>query len=226
VTLASDPAAPAVVLCDMDLQFGTSAQLLGITPDRDVADLIRGLAAPGPLDAYLIREPVSGLHVLPAPRELELAETVMPEDLSRVVMRLRQRFDHVVLDLPSQLDFMTLSLLDLSSRMYLLTEPVLPTMDRTLQLMTLLAQQGFGSDRIQVVLNRRAGFESSPLASTEALLPGMPIAHVLPHERHVLEAAEGGQAFVHVRPKSEYAQAVAGIARELAERLHLETGAA
>jgi pilus assembly protein CpaE len=215
VALAADLGGERVALCDADLQFGTVARLLGLDPRHDLSDLASELDHPGPLDAYLAREPETGLFVLAAPRDLVRAESVTAEALSRVVIALRRRFQQVVIDVPNRLDHMTLSILDLSDTVLVVTEPVAPTLLRTAQLLRLLEQQGFGPGRLKVVLNRQEHADTalSRRAADEHL--GRSVDFEIPRERRPLDGQSRFAALVTDRPRSDFSQSVKRMARGL-----------
>ena len=105
--LAGSHEAGEVALADTALQFGDAAALLGLAPDRDLADMARGLDEPGALSAYLSQHPETGLRVLARPRELYDAEGLTPERWRATIETLRdcdaragdprtRRVDHVL----------------------------------------------------------------------------------------------------------------------------------
>src|SRR5262245_48413352 len=80
------------LLLDLDLQFGDAAVVLGMEPERTVADL---MIAPGKLDgeklaSYTLSHP-SGLELLPAPTRPEDAELVTETNLTQLLEIARER---------------------------------------------------------------------------------------------------------------------------------------
>ena len=204
-----------VALCDFALQWGDAAELLGVTPDRDVLDLIQDLDRLVALPTYLAEEPETGLRILPAPRDAVAAEEITPEDLSRVLIVLRRRFDLVVVDAPPRLDALTLAALDLSETIVVVTEAVAPTVQATGRFLEALAALGFEGDRVRVVVNRHASFEGNFTEAAVAEHLGRTPDAVVPDDEAAVVAAHRGVPAVFTKPKSKFTQAVRQLANEL-----------
>ncbi len=201
-----------VVLCDAVVQLGNASAFLGLAPDRDLAEMVRDLDDLGALSTYLSHHRETGLRVLACPRDPRDAEVIAPDDLSRVLVSLRRRFALVVVDCPAVLDLLTLAVLDLSETIFAVTEAITPTILATARFLELLAEQGFGEDRIRVVLNRHS--------SQEGVLPrrmvdeelGRPVDLLLPDDKAALGAVSRGVPLVMSRPKGQLSQAIGELA--------------
>ncbi len=92
-----------VVAVDANPDFGTLGRLSGAArpSDRSLADLLEDadrLKTAAELNAYVSREP-SGLHVLAAPRDAELAASLGPDRYGELVAFLGCFYEVVLLDL-------------------------------------------------------------------------------------------------------------------------------
>lgn len=211
LVLAGSGQAGEVALCDAALQFGDAAPLLGLAPDRDLADMVRDLDDIGALSAYLSRHPETGLRTLARPRDLADAERVTPEELSRVLIRLERRFDYVVVDTPGVLDLMTLAVFDLSEKIYLVIEATAPTVLEAARLLRVLEGQGFAAERLRLIVSRYAAFEGNLPPGTVAQQLGRPVDFVVAQDRALIVAANRGQPLVLGRSKSEFPAAISQI---------------
>ncbi len=201
-----------VVLCDGAVQLGNAAAFLGLVPDRDLADMVDGLDDLGPLSTYLSRHRETGLRLLACPRDPRDAERIAPDDMSRVLVALRRRFELVVVDCPPVLDLLTLAVLDLSETIFVVTEGVTPTLLSTSVFLELLEDQGFGRPRVRVVLNRHSTAEGVlPQRMVEEEL-GRPIDHLLPEDKAALGAVARGAPVVMSRPKAPLSAAIGELA--------------
>jgi pilus assembly protein CpaE len=213
VLSASDLTVGEVALCDADLQFGNAAAHLGLVPDHDLSDLTRGLEGLQTLATHFASHAQTHLHVLASPRDPIDADRITPEEMSRVVIALRRRFEVVVVDAPSMLDLLSLALLDLSDLIFLVTEPVAPSVVSTRRCLDLLERQGIGAGRIELVLNRAGGGEGRlPDALVEEQL-GRPIEHRVPEDRAVAVAANRGEPAVVAKQQSPFAEAISELAQ-------------
>lgn len=203
----------AVVLCDAALQLGSAAALLHLAPQLDVADLVRDLADLEAISTYLSVEEETGLRVLASPRDPREAEGISPEDLGRVLIALRRRFEVVVVDTPRGLDMLTLAVLDLAETIFVVTEPLAPTVAATARLLGLLAEQGLAGERVRIVLNRHSNAEWNLKERLVAEHLGRPVDHVVPYNEAVLLAASTGVPLVLRERRSNFGEAVSRLAQ-------------
>ena len=204
-----------VVLCDAALQLGSAAALLHLAPELDVADLVRDLDTLEAISAYLTVEEESGLRVLASPRDPREAERISPEDLGRVLIALRRRFEVVVVDTPRILDLLTLAVLDLAETIFVVTEPLATTVAATARLLDLLAEQGLAGERVRIVLNRYSSAEWNLRDRLVAEHLGRPVDHVVPYNEMVLLAASAGFPLVLRERRSNFTEAVSRLAQSV-----------
>lgn len=118
-----------VALVDADLQFGDIAVMLKTKLEHTIVD---AAAAGDRLDSLLLqslmfRHDPSGLMVLPAPIEPALAEKVGVDDVRHIIEVLRSFCDHVVVDTPSTLNELVLTLVDDSDDIVLVSAMEVPS---------------------------------------------------------------------------------------------------
>lgn len=220
----SDQVKGSVVLCDTATQFGSAAAFLGLSPQRDLADFIRDSHGSSALAACLTDEPVSGLKVLAAPRDPIEGDRIAPEDVTRVLIELRRRFRWVVVDTPPVLDLLTLTVLDSSDKIFVVTEAVTPTILGTARLLTLLDSERLGGDRIRVVLNRFNSFDGILSERTVIDRLGRDIDYVVPYDRTFVTAATRGRPVVMGKPAAPLEAALSRIGEEAVGLASVRTG--
>jgi len=214
LALARSTSAGSVALCDGSVQFGGVAGTLGLAVDHDLADLVRDLDQAESLATYLATERQTGLRFLAGPRDPHAAEAITPDDLSRILVLLRGEFDEVIVDLPSTLDLMTLSALELCEAIYVVTEAVAPTILTTRRFLDLLEEVGFDHDRLFVVVNRYIKELNLPEVVVRDEL-GRDVEHFVPYDKSVVTAENQGSPLALSAPNGAFAEAVGRIASEL-----------
>jgi pilus assembly protein CpaE len=217
--------APQALQCDASLQFGNATAHLGLAADRDVIDLLRDLDAATTLTPYLIHHAETGLNVLAPPREPSEAERLAPEDLSRALVALRRRFETLVVDLPAQIDLMSLAALDLADRIWVVTEAVAPSVVSTARLLGLLDEVGLG-ERVRVVVNQYSSYEGNLSEGIVAQRLGRPVDRVVPYDRAVVVAANRGTPFILAQKRGAFAEAIGELAGEFVESVRSVAAAA
>ena len=204
------------LLLDLDLQFGDAAVVLGMEPERTVADL---MIAPGKLDgeklaSYTVPHP-SGLELLAAPIRPEDAELVTEANLTQVLEIARERFEVVIVDTPPFFHGPVLATLDRTDVLLLLCGLDVPTLRNVRLSLETLELLSFPGERVRVVLNRANSKVGLKPTEVETAL-GAQIRFHLPSDRVVPLTVNQGSPAVLAETRSEFARAIAGLARALA----------
>ena len=145
-----------VLLLDLDFEAGSSAVLTGISARYSILDLIDNLhRLDESLLASLVGEHESGLHVLPAPKELVDGNSPKPEHLRTVLRLLRQHYRLVVVDTARPLSPMGSTVIGQSDDVFLVVNPDLVSLRNAKRLLPHLREvrSESGLDP-RIVLNR------------------------------------------------------------------------
>ncbi len=204
------------LLLDLDLQFGDAAIMLGIEPDKTIYDLV---VAPGELDSeklagYTTRHS-SGLEILPAPLRPEDAELVTETKLARLLEVARESFDVIVVDTSPFFHGPMLATLDRTDELLVICGLDIPTLKNVRLSLQTLELLSFPMDRIRIVLNRANSKVGMKPSEVEGALD-VKIRFAVPSDRAVPLSVNRGAPAVVAEPKSEYACAVAEMAKALA----------
>lgn len=150
-----DSTGRGTVIVDLDLQFGTIADYLGVRPRGSLADL---LGVSGRLDEELLRsvttEAEGGISVLAAPSTILPLESVDTDDLLRVLDLLRKHFGQVVLDLPANWTNWTLSAAAAADVILLVTELSVASLRQAKRRLDLFRSVGIEDSAVKIVVNR------------------------------------------------------------------------
>jgi pilus assembly protein CpaE len=197
-----------VVAVDLDLQFGQLATHMNLDPRQTIADVVRDEAAlrePEILRTYSTRHD-SGLHVLAAPTNPELAELVTAEHVDRVLTTLLDSYDQLVIDTGSWLDERTLAAFEHAESVIFVVNPEIPALKATHALVDYLNEAGTVAAKSTFVLNNTFGREVLKLRDVENAL-GMKVALELPYDPFLyLKAVNEGVPVVVGAPRSAAAE--------------------
>jgi pilus assembly protein CpaE len=143
------------VIVDLDLQFGSVADFLGVKPRGNLADL---LGVENRLDEELLRsvagEAEGGLSVIAAPDAIMPLESVDTDDLLRVLTLLRQQYDYVVLDLPANWTNWTLSAALAADAILMVVELSIASLRQARRRLELFRSVGIEDRAVEIVVNR------------------------------------------------------------------------
>jgi pilus assembly protein CpaE len=217
VAVALALAGASTVIVDLDLQFGDVGLALGLKPERTVYDLaVSGGSLDGDkVDTFLAEHP-SGARALLAPLRPDQAAAVTVSFLREVFEILRSRYEVVVVDTPPAFSPEVIAAVDNSSDLCVVGMlDALSLKDTKIGLET-LAQMGYVSDQLTLVLNRSDTNVGISEQDVETLLGRRPDV-LVPSDRAIPRAITAGQPIVVAEPKSNAAKAFTGLARRYVE---------
>jgi pilus assembly protein CpaE len=206
-----------VCVVDLDLSFGDVAITLQLFPARTIADAVHLESG---LD-FSVLEPLltdyrDRLSALVAPVQPDAKDSIPPSLIGRVLGLLKQHFDFVVVDTSPSFDEYVLQAFDATDELLLVTTLDVPTLKNVKVAVETLDLLNFSKNRRHLVLNRsddKVGLTAEKVESTLA----MPIASALPTSSQVAHATNSGEPIISAQPKHPVSQAVATLARSLAD---------
>jgi pilus assembly protein CpaE len=214
-----------VCLLDLDIQFGDAALYLDLDPRSDLVEIVQ---KPTRLDTALLlgamTEHKSGLEVLQAPIEPMPLDALRTETVGRLIDLAQQEFDYVVIDLPLALAAWYEMALDMTDKLYLVTQLNVPAIRQTRRLIDILKDEGLYSLPVSIVLNRYVRrFNDGPrLKQCSKALDATIDHYLVEDEATVLEAVNRGVALAQVHKRAKICRTIRDMAlacrRELAAR--------
>lgn len=203
-----------VALMDGDLQFGDVSVHLNIQPSRTMVDAIHK----GELDTELLPELMlahnSGLKLLLAPHQPELADSVTPEMLPKIIKTLKRQFNAVIVDTQTQLTDKTLSILDNADHILVITSPELPAIKNAKLFLDLAAQLEIASERIDVVMNYAKLPGGIPTDKIEKALKVSSSFHI-PYDPRLRTATNRGVTVIQQDSGAPAARAIMALAEAI-----------
>jgi pilus assembly protein CpaE len=211
---------PRIALVDLNLQFGDIDLMLNLSPQNTIA----GLAQKGHggidaelLEQYLTLHPDSGLRILVAPSTPQYAESITVYTVEQVVETLRENYDIIIVDTPSQLQDTTLAVLDAAKTILLLTSLDLLALHKTRTALDMLRQL-YAPEKIQLILNRANSDVGISLADVESVL-GVPMRAQIPSDgKVVVTSINEGKPFVLFNTQTVIARQINKLALEMLGR--------
>jgi pilus assembly protein CpaE len=168
IAVGLDTADTPTALVDASLQFGDVAVSLNLQVKNSFIDLA---SRADELDATFVDEVLlrhnTGLRVLAAPPRPEVADEVTAGQVRNVLQFLKRNFAYVVVDTSSNMDDITLAVLDVADLLITIATPEIPSIKDTRLLFDLLGVLEFPKERMFFVLNKmdkRSGISSEAVA--------------------------------------------------------------
>ncbi len=214
-----------VLLIDCNLQFGDVGVFLNLQTNHHVADLTATVddLDDEVVDTFLTAHP-SGLRVLLAPPRPEIAETIDPKNVVRLVKALAERFDFTVVDTKTSMDDLTLGLFDIADKIILVATPTLPAVKNVRLVLDVLDALEFPPDKAIFVLNRMQSERERGRISAEAIENNLKrkVAIQIPiDDRAMITAVNRGAPLV-AGDRADRSRSPTRELVELAMRLHVD----
>lgn len=219
VVVARESARPTA-LVDLNLQFGDIDLMLNITPERTIAAMIQRM---NQLDAdlmesFLTLHKESGLKVLAAPNRPEYADTITVFVVEKVLQVLRERYTYVIIDTPSFLQDTTLTALDHSDEILLLTALDLLALHNTKTALAMMQKLRYGPEKVKLILNRSDSDVGISPDDVEQTLDYEISAYIPSDGRVAVTSVNEGDPFVLSQQRTQITQAVRRIAYQVMDR--------
>jgi pilus assembly protein CpaE len=215
-TLATD--GKAVVLLDLNLQFGNAAMFFDLRPRTTIVDFARGDITRVTEDdfANYLADHKSGVRILAAPPSPEESELVSIAAVQQAIDLARGGRDAVVLDLATKLDEVTLAALDVTDIVCVVAAPHLAALRSTADTLAMLTRLGIANERTLVALVRNSPKGIDDAAVAKFLNRKADV--VVPFAEKADAAADLGVPYVLAEPNDKTAIALKQLALRLATR--------
>lgn len=213
------------LLVDLDLEMGEIASMLGVQPRFHFVDLVRNFHR---MDADLLASYIeshdSGVHVLSAPFEPEVGESVTQHQISTILEFLRGHYDYVVVDMSKSLAPPAMATLRAADSIFLITNVDVPSIRNLKRALPSLDQATGGDvERLRLVVNRFNGKGLVGLKDLEDTL-GLEVYATLGNDyKTVIEAMSTGRPLV-LNGGSRYGSQIRELAQDVVDGFEAESG--
>ena len=216
----------SVALVDANFQFGDLGLLLNVNPNNtaSIADALAELAEghADAVDAALINHQ-SGVKVLLPPPSPEMAELITADHMRRIISRLRQRNDLVVVDTSSQLNDPTLTILDAADVVLTVLTYDLASIKNTRVFLGVAERLGYSEEKVKVVLNKADSTNGITLADLEGSIGRKVDFTIGSDARAAIHAMNHGVPFASGNGGAQISRDVIAVARAVATPLAVES---
>src|SRR4030066_751694 len=144
-----------VLLFEGKVFFGHLEVMLNLRVQNSISDLIPHATN---LDEGLIRDVVtphpSGIHVLLAPSNVQIAQGIRAEDVYNIYMGVSRFYDYMVVDAGGPLNDISVTLMDATDRILLVNTPDLGALHDTSRFLQLSRSLAYPMEKILMILNK------------------------------------------------------------------------
>lgn len=190
-----------ICIIDGDLQFGDVARYLCHRAEHTIADYAVAFS-----EGRSVQEYVSSwnqdVDLLVAPVTIKQAELVTPLILSAAVRELSRYYQYIIVDTTAGFNEWTLSMLDLASTVFFVnTVEHIPSVRKVRLGLNLLHTLGYGTERINLLLNRDNAKRGLDLRQVEEALETKFQMKIANDYEAVVRSIHEGIPFVKSQPE-------------------------
>src|SRR5512135_2129703 len=205
-----------VLLFEGKVFFGHLEVMLNLKVQNALSDLIPHA---NNLDEGLIRDVVaqhpSGIHVLLAPSNAQVAQGIRAEDIYNIFIGVSRYYDYTVVDAGGVLNDISVTLMDATDRILLVTTPDLASLHDTSRFLQLSRSLAYPADKILMLLNKAGAEGGVKLKDIEAVLHHQVYHQIANDSANVLRSINRGIPFLVYYPRSNASKSIQQLARKL-----------
>ena len=145
-----------VALIDLNFQTGDITTFLDLKPSFNISYMLENLDKINEtfLLSTLERYKRTSLYVLADPPYFKQADTIKPNLIGKLFDILKETFSYIIVDAEAGFDGKSISALDNSDMILLVTVANLPALRNTQRCLELFEKLGYDKDKTQIVINR------------------------------------------------------------------------
>jgi pilus assembly protein CpaE len=202
------------LLIDLNLECGDLPLFLGLDPRHSVADVVSHRNLDSEVISAYVAPYSPNLHLLAAPKEVDPVERIKPEQIFDMLQRLRECYDHVVLDPQHTFDAVTLAALDQADRIVLVLSLDIPAIRSAKRAIQFFDRVGYRR-KISVLVNRWSKQIDLDLHQVEEVLGQPVIGSLLSDYQTVVGSINLGKPLVESNSSSKIAREIIRVTQAL-----------
>ena len=208
-----------VALIDLNFQFGDIATFMDIQPSFDISYMFDNLSALNKDFLLSTMEQYKGtsLYVLADAPYFKQSKVITAKQVNKFFGVLKETFSYIIVDTDTTLDEKTITTLDLSDMIFLVTIVNLPALRNCQRCLGLFDKLGYDKNKIQILINRYMENDDISLTNVETLL-NKKIYWKIPNNYFALMAAiNKGILLSELNPESNVAQSYKELAMNVSD---------
>lgn len=193
-----------VAVVDLVLVHGDVTMFFNVNPSYSILDLAKNAekADYDFLHTLLVRHS-SGVYILADPPMIEDAEQISAGHVKEVLSALKSMFDLIIVDTPHQFDEKTLTALEMSDIVLLVSLLNLPSLKNTQKCLELFSRLGLRDERVRLVLSRYLPNGDIQKESIEGIM-NCPVFFAVPNDYPtVISSINRGKLLQEIAPGKE-----------------------
>ena len=207
-------------LVDLDFAFGDVALNFDCDPKYTVHDLaVAGSDLDEAILASTLTKVPPNVALLARPKQIESFAgglAITPETVHRVIELLMAGFENIVVDVPRDLNACSATALELSDKILIVCQLLVPSIRNARRYLDLLATRGIPPERIEVLVNRGDGRSGRVTVKDIEEMIGRPVYACVPNDyQYVARSIDFGRPIATLDRNSPVRAAIRAVARKI-----------
>ena len=172
------------------------------------------------IENLLVRDPVTGLYVLPSIALPFDAQFIRPEYIHIILQQLRAMFDVIIIDTGNNISFFTTEALKEANAVFLVTTPTPPASVVVSKLTKNFQQLQIDPSKFSLIVNYANGDTATLKSDAIAEVLNIPLIATLPFEKNLQASHGNGESFSITHKKSPYTREITKLAQQICPLWH------
>ena len=196
-----------VALVDLNFQLGDITSFFDIKPSFNISYMLQNLdkISSDFLLNTIEKYKDTSLYVLADPPYFKQAENISKNQISKLFEKLKETFSYVVVDTDATFDGKTVTALDNSDLIFLVTIVNLPALRNCQRILDLFNKLGYDSEKTQIVINRYMENDDIKIEDVEKVLEKSVYWKIPNNYFTMMSAINKGISVAEVNPESNVA---------------------
>lgn len=161
-----------VALIDLNFQFGDITTFMDLHPSFNISYMLKN---PEKLNKDFLLNTMekyknTSLYILADPPVFKQAEDVSRKQIEKLISVLKETFSYIVVDTDANFDSKTITALDNSDLLFLVTIVNLPALRNCQRCLDLFEKLGYDNEKVQIIINRYMENDEIKAEDVEKLL--------------------------------------------------------
>lgn len=211
-----------VALIDLNLRLGDITTFLDLKPSFDISYVIQNLDK---LDESFLLSTLekyqdTNLYVLADPPYMEQTKDITAEQIGILLDKLRQVFSYIVVDTSADFDVKTITALDNSDLILLVSIVNLPAIRNAQRCLDWFERLGYDKGKTKVILNRYMENDEIKIEDVEEVLERKVYWKIPNNYFTIMSAINKGMPVGRINAESNISQSYRELASKLSENIH------
>ena len=214
-----------VALVDLNMHLGDVTTFLDIKPSFDISYLIKKVDIADEEFLLSTLEPYNntGLYVLADPPYMEDAKKIQPNEIQEMISKLRNTFSYIVIDTSSAFDNITITALDNSDLILLVSAVNIPSIRNCQRCLDAFERLGYEEEKTKVIVNRYMENDDIKIEDVEKALD-KPIYWRIPNNYYtIMSAINKGQPVSAINRDSNIAKCYRELATNISDNIYKQS---